>query len=97
MDTAAEVHSFMLKHQEEQGRPPTMAEIQEHVLSLNHRSSVAYTLDILVGDGRVVETGDPGTACRHRAVLVEGTQAMPPLTLPDTHIVPSFSVEDMDR
>jgi hypothetical protein len=98
MDTADRVWHFMLDHQDDKGRPPTMAEIQTGVPGLNHRSSVAYALDTLVGEGRVVETGDPGTACRHRAIPVEGTTTIiPPIELPDTHIVPALSVEDMDR
>ena len=97
MDTADQVWLFMLDHQKERGRPPTLAEIQEAIPGLNYRSSVAYTLDTLVEEGRVVETGDPGTACRHQAVDVEGTDLALPLTLPDTHIVPALNVEDMDR
>jgi hypothetical protein len=97
MDTADKVWRFMLEHQEGQGRPPTLAEIQQAVPNLNHRSSVAYALDTLVGEGRVVVSGDPGTACRHRAVVLEGTDMRIPQELPDTHIVPTMNVEDMDR
>jgi len=100
MDNADKVWRFMLDHQEGEGRPPTMAEIQAGVEGLNYRSSVAYTLETLVGEGRVEETGDPGTACRHRAIPVEGTtMVVPPYDdeLPDTYIIPKMTLEDMVR
>ena len=72
METTDKVWLYMLDHQRERGRPPTMGEIAGAVPTLNYRSSARYVLQQLVGEGRVVEEGGPGTACRHRAVPQEG-------------------------
>ena len=68
MATKDEVWHYMLDHQEQNGAAPKMDEIQGAFPNLAWRSSVRYTLQGLLEDGRVVETDDPGTARRYRAV-----------------------------
>ena len=54
--------------------PVRMDEIQAAHPTLAWRSSVRYTIQALVDDGRVIETDEPGTARRYRAVAErEGT------------------------
>jgi hypothetical protein len=69
VSTTNQVWQYMLNYQEEhEGMPPKMDEIQAAHPDLAWRSSVRYTIQTLVGDGRVVETDEPGTARRYRAV-----------------------------
>ena len=72
METTDRVWLFMLDHQQEHGKPPTMQEIATAMPTLNYRSSARYVLQQLAEEGRVIEAGEPGTACRHRAVPQEG-------------------------
>ena len=69
MSTKNRVWQYMLDYQQEhEGMPPKMDEIQAAHPDLAWRSSVRYTIQGLVDDGLVVETDDPGTARRYRAV-----------------------------
>lgn len=69
MSTKNQVWQYMLNYQQEhEGVPPKMDEIQAAHPDLAWRSSVRYTIQGLVDAGLVIETDDPGTARRYRAV-----------------------------
>ena len=70
MDNVDEVYSFMLRYQEEHGRPPLMREIVENC-DLSHRSSVQYIMFGLIERGLVVEVREPGKSRRYQAVVEE--------------------------
>ena len=62
------VYEFMLRYQEQEGRPPLLREIVDQIAQLSHRSSVRHDLLCLLAEGKAREVGEPGTQRRWEAI-----------------------------